>query len=1116
MAADSPAPIDLKELEQLLAAVEPAALLVAPRLLRRVIKRDRRLVGLGRRVPHARSYVLSGESLLACIDAGDLGFSADRPLPPTVLLLARPEPEELAAAGRERVLVRTWRLLFHARVHQVLAARRADGLLSDAAVRHRIQLLGPTEFAAARAVLIEENYLFPGRDLLGDYIEFAAVYLELRFFAPLLLSAMFPGLGDLAAVDALLAEDIDGPALFAATRLPGAPDPLALAAAAEREAQAPLPPPPEPTHAPSEARYRASQAAADRARGRGNIVRAAIRRMRAASAASEKTVRTARNAARAELNLLVDRLVPALGLEGEEAIAWRQVLPALLPAAATGNWPVEARLLYDLQKVAVDHERELYAADLVEWARSLGRRPVKRPLPEQREVLLLRHLRSAAARLPAARLPEEERRRLAELFERALARCEAQLRQRFRPQLVGVLDQVGLVPQNVPEKVARDKLVEGLLDRIIDQGFLTMGDLRDALSSSQLKLPDLGGVVELLRGDQLLRVNGRLARVLDGVYRRGEVYLRWLQRLSALAFGTVVGRLLMLYLVLPFGGGYVVVKGTEAMINEGLHFSEKVHARLSAAAFDEEWEEEPVAAVERVQFTTSLPVILVGLVLFALIHVPPFRGAVFRGTLWLLRALKLVLLDLPAAVLRWGPLRQLLRSRLVMLLSHYLLKPAVGAALVTLVFALLGLRRSALVPIGLAAFLAGNLFLNSRLGRALEESLRDAAALAWHRLGRELIPGAIRFILDIFRFFMEALDRAQYSIDELLRFRAGQGRAAFAAKAGLGLVWFLVAYLVRMNVVLWIEPTVNPVKHFPTVTVAAKLLLPILPVFYEAMEPVMGALVAGTLNGVLLVVLPGLAGFAVWELKENWRLYAANRPAALRPVMVGSHGETVRRLLVPGLHSGTVPKLYARLRRAERRALKDGHGAAARRHRAALHHVAEDVRHFLEREFLALLQESTFWRGHPLLLSEVELASHRIRAALHCPSLEGGPVYLDFEEHGGWLVAGTRGPGWLPHASPEAVQALTTALAGLYKLAGVELVREQLEARLPPGTASYEVEEAGLYLWGEEEKFYSLEGPALRFDHVEVPWDWWVAAWEHDRQGRGHPPLPFTGWRLLS
>ena len=66
-------------------------------------------------------------------------------------------------------------------------------------------------------------------------------------------------------------------------------------------------------------------------------------------------------------------------------------------------------------------------------------------------------------------------------------------------------------------------------------------------------------------------------------------------------------------------------------------------------------------------------------------------------------------------------------------------------------------------------------------------------------------------------------------------------------------------------------------------------------------------------------LIPGIFGFLAWELKENWRLYAANRPPQLKPVRVGAHGETMMRLLRPGIHSGTIPKTYAKLRRALRR-----------------------------------------------------------------------------------------------------------------------------------------------------------------------------------------------------
>ena len=75
---------------------------------------------------------------------------------------------------------------------------------------------------------------------------------------------------------------------------------------------------------------------------------------------------------------------------------------------------------------------------------------------------------------------------------------------------------------------------------------MTIGDLRNALSRNDLKLPDLdvASTTQWLYGDQLLQADLDLAGALDGVYRRGEIYLRLPQRLSSLAFGTRLGRFL--------------------------------------------------------------------------------------------------------------------------------------------------------------------------------------------------------------------------------------------------------------------------------------------------------------------------------------------------------------------------------------------------------------------------------------------------------------------------------------------------------------------------------------------------------------------------------------------
>src|SRR5262249_6116441 len=157
---------------------------------------------------------------------------------------------------------------------------------------------------------------------------------------------------------------------------------------------------------------------------------------------------------------------------------------------------------------------------------------------------------------------------------------------------------------------------------------------------------------------------------------------------------------------------------------------------------------------------------------------------------------------------------------------------------------------------------------------------------------------------------------------------------------------------VRFAVNLLIEPQVNPIKHFPVVTVAHKLMLVIAEPIAQALAPRLGWTYARTLGAVGSVIwlIPGIFGFLAWELKENWRLYKANMSPTLDPEVVGEHGERVINLLRLGFHSGTLPKLFARLRHT--------HGKAERKAEEGLHHVEQEVRHFVQRELIAYLAAS--------------------------------------------------------------------------------------------------------------------------------------------------------------
>src|SRR5437016_4251791 len=89
--------LTIADLQGAVAQAEPAALLVQPRILRRVIKKDRRLSGPGLQVPHRKSYAVDRDDLLRIADRATLGLAPDRELPATVLLLPLPDAAQLAA-----------------------------------------------------------------------------------------------------------------------------------------------------------------------------------------------------------------------------------------------------------------------------------------------------------------------------------------------------------------------------------------------------------------------------------------------------------------------------------------------------------------------------------------------------------------------------------------------------------------------------------------------------------------------------------------------------------------------------------------------------------------------------------------------------------------------------------------------------------------------------------------------------------------------------------------------------------------------------------------------------------------------------------------------------------
>lgn len=1158
----------LDELKQLVRDTDPSAVLVSARLLNRIWKAEFNVPYLLVKAPHDRCYFFDRQTLFRHVDQDELELEPDRLLPAKVIVLIKPTTEELQNYDRDSLLLKYWRLLFHARIHLALDHLRQEGKLTEQEIRQRIASLGPTTFREIKSVLRQEHYLLPPEDDAQAYCEFVAVYQELRLFRSNLRSTYFPSLTDLAVVDSLVDKDLEAATIFRETRLPGAPEPVVRTDTSSDE---------------SHDFYWRLMHQADKLAKDGNTVRAAIVRTTAGRVAPAALTDSTREAALGELQRLTQRMQNALKLSDEQTTAWLQVLPALLDKADQGSWPDEAKLLYDLQQSCVEFEKKTFSVDLVDWAFSLGRRPIKRPLPGLQLVRITKHLRNAAKRLTLARISDKARQRLAQLMQEALDRSEEQVRERFRPVLNDAFQDVGLVATNPPEEVALRKVVEELLDRLNEFGFITFSDLRDTLARNQLKMPDLPDPHAYWLGDPLVRLDRRLAAMMDGVYRRSELYLRWLERSSSLLFATHLGRLLTLHVLIPLGIPLLLFWGLYHTLNDRAKEQQKAQAPTAQTAprhdapptGGEQGAKVPAttsaniptetSTSESLQLSVSLTLTLSlvsGFFLWVIMHVPLVRQTCWRLLVLTWQGLRLLFLDLPRWLGGIPWVHRLVRSWPFLLFHWYIFKPLLFSALIWLLIP----EKSQTWEIALVVFLVVDIAVNSRFGLVLTEAYTEAFALAYHWLRFDFLQGLFRWTIYIFKRLNDGVEYILYSVDEWLRFKSGESGLTLVLRAILGVIWFPIGYFTRLYYLLFIESNLNPIK-LTISSLSAKVVYPVMVIFlwripgaaqyqekWENKKNFLDFLdkcIAGKSIDEMLLFLfiaftlfmsPGICSFFVWEMVNNWRLFRANRAKKLKPVILGKHGETMHQYLKPGFHSGTIPRLYAQLRKAEWRAYRTGQWRPARMARAGLKEVAHSLQVFMEREFLTLLQLSPTWGQQPVRVEKIDLASTHLRIELAHMDHPGEPMCLQVEERCGWIVCSLPSAGWLRHVTPLQLQVMSSALAGLYKIIGADFVREQLHQVLHVPPAEYEFTPSRLLVWqgpregeplsyplrrarevlkphgvkGELAAEVALQASEIHYQRLRLGWEQWVECWQRD--GLGQSPaclLQPQGWHLL-
>ncbi len=677
-------------------------------------------------------------------------------------------------------------------------------------------------------------------------------------------------------------------------------------------------------------------------------------------------------------NLLAQGLAERWSLDGQTRVELKALIRRLADMdRGRYDSPAAQGLLGCLEQLLLQGPTDYYRLRIWRWVLHLGHAQLRELLPFQPVLKALRALETSRLRLEEMPWSLAELERFSAVLRALNRRITDRLDAELTPRIEQAMREADFVPRNHREIVAAQKMKLELLDVIKHRRHLKFTDVRDIVARNILRLPDPTWT-EFFRGDRLRRFDRTAERALPGVYRPGEMYIKGLQQLGAPLFGTPLGRDILRYLLLPFGGAYLVLKSLDLLIalmplvEKGFHLTEMTSVVLSGC--------------------------LINLVAYTGIG----RRIATASVLGSWRVLRYLLWDGPRDLVRWWPIASLLGTGWMRGLWRNLVQPLlIGTLPLAPIIALAVLVEEVPIEPGLwllgLAFALGTLARNTPAGRRFLDNLSTRIGVYLQRINQALFIGLIQQLLFFFKEVTRRFSQLLHRVDEGLTHHLSERWTSLAIKALLAPIWRLSEALIQFYVTVLVEPQINPVKHFPIVTVGHKLLLPFLPAitaaFVEISKSVLPKFIAYPLVTLTILLLPGLFGFLVWELKENWKLYEANhreRPhpfgnglaATVEPAGVGAHGESMRSLMCRGFHSGTLPKGFDRLRKVLREQSRDDTPYPKRLRRCQRH--LEEVEHaigvFVDREFSFALRERC--RNPDCTLSRVETNVPRLATEL--------------------------------------------------------------------------------------------------------------------------------------
>ena len=966
------------ELERILREKQPALCLISERHLVRILDH---LIGRGDRLS-------SNPRLPVWVNRDQLPseFTLDTERT-RLLFLTPPDDRLLYDSSNDAILASYTRLLCRAEIQ----AKQDEAVVADCFLKLPVSVRDEIRF-----VLEAETQLPPDATDTELSHAFVPLWLDATLYAPDSLADWFPLASQHREILAELSSLLDANALFLKYSVPEAVPPIARVF--EQRIKKPD-----------------SKATAHIAK-LGNRVRAAVMYMRLANDGPEKNRTWYVAAARRELR---DGLIPKLdrvfGWKKKRADRWTQALFALLSLTQDGRWPYATRALYDLQKLASDLGQPLYRVAAVDWLLSFGRRPLKQPLDRARDVILLRRLARAESHVQRVSLATNERDELLALFHEEMHEAEARIRTSLGPVFKRVAEYVGFQTTNITERVALQKLIAELIDRLCERGFLRMSDLRDAIARNALKLSDVRGPIELLQGDTLLKMDARLGVELPGIYHKGEIYLRAIQRVSAVSFGTKAGRFLTRYVALPFGGAFLsleflqhIVHGVQGIIRIIAKTPHGHHAHIHLV---------------------SLPsVLIVGMLAIFIVYSRVGRSVAMAIASRIRRIFTVIFVEVPLAIWSSPPVRFALNNRISRAFSRWLMVPFAVSAIVLLALINWDFSLDDALEFCGVLFVLTSAVWASPYGQRQADHFGEVTADSWRNFWWNLLPGTFTWIVWAFRELMGLFERGLYAVDEWFRYREGQSRESLIFKVIFGLIWFPVAYLFRFAFYLLIEPQVNPLKHFPVVTVSHKVIWPMVPQLsaWTGISP--------WTVGMFVNVIPGIFGFMAWELMANWKLYRANRSQHLESQAIGHHGETMRGLFRVGFHSGTVPKLYRKLRKHHEAGMPDRR-LLAREHND-LEHLQQAIANLITREILPLWNQNSELRECQITVGSVTLGCQSATIELSAATGDR-PLQILIAMQGEQIFGSVQEYSWAKSLSATAMRSLETGIHGAFAFCAV-------------------------------------------------------------------------------